>query len=121
MRINEDFLDVEQLDDVVGNDVQVDAEQSYRFVMNIGLHNSYRLPELLSSYRKIAQRLHRMGIENFYCDQKVYKFEFMTPTDVAMKPKEVESSDSGYIRVWFNQFTNLRHFIFFMYYTFNLV
>ena len=99
MRINEDFLDVEQLDDVVGNDVQVDAEQSYRFVMNIGLHNSYRLPELLSSYSKIAQRLHRMGIENFYCDKKVYKFEFMTPTDVPMNPKEVESSDSGYIRV----------------------
>ena len=73
MRINEDFLDVEQLDNVVGNDVHVDAEQSYRFVMNIGLHNSHRLLELLSSYRKIAQRLHRMGIENFYCDMKVLR------------------------------------------------
>jgi hypothetical protein len=40
-----------------------------------------------------------MGIENFYCDKKVYKFELMKPTDVPMKPKEVESSDSGYIRV----------------------
>lgn len=89
MRINEDFLDVEQLDDVVGNDVQVDAEQTYRFVMNIGVHNSPRVPELLSSYHKIAQRLHRMGIENFYCDMKIYKFELMKPTDVSMSSKEL--------------------------------
>ena len=74
MRINEDFLDVEQIDDIVGNDnAHVDAEQTYRFVMNIGLHTSMRVNELLPSYYNVEKRLHKFGVENFCCDRKVYK------------------------------------------------
>lgn len=122
MRINEDFLDVEQIDDVVGNgNAHVDAEQTYRFVMNIGLHTSMRVNELLPSYYNVEKRLHKLGVENFCCDGKVYKLQFMKPTGVAMSPYELQSAQDGYIRVEFNQFTNLRHFILFMYYMMNLV
>ena len=38
-----------------------------------------------------------------------------------MSPYELQRAQDGYIRVEFNQFTNLRHFILFMYYMMNLV
>ena len=65
MIINEDFLDVEQLDNVVGNDVQIDAEQTYRFVINIGFH-SYNFKLLLFAFHKVERQLHKLRIENFY-------------------------------------------------------